>query len=318
MIDLIAAIGNTPLVKLRKAHNQRTEIFGKLEYLNPNGSIKDRTALAIIDDAMLKGYLHQGCSVVESSSGNMAIALAQICAYHGMTFTAVIDPKANRLNLKILQSYGANIEMVDQPLINGGWLGARVSRVKEMIRSNPDLHWTNQYQNQANRKAHFKTMEEIAIELNHQVDYIFVSTSTCGTLMGCHDYITDAKMNTRIVAVDAMGSAIFNSEPRERLIPGHGASTRSYLLDFDAVYDHILVSDGDCVRGCKMLMEEQTIFAGGSSGGVYLAATRYLKNLPSSTRSAMIFCDRGERYLDTVYNDEWVLSNIPNDELHGE
>jgi len=308
--DLISAIGNTPLIRMKSIEGSNAVISGKLEFLNPGGSIKDRTALSIIKNALKNGEIKEGDSLIESSSGNMAIALAQLCKYYNLQFIAVVDPMANVTNIKIMEAYGAKVIKVDRPCDVDGWLGARISKVREMVESNDQLYWTNQYSNKANPNAHRQTMAEIASEVDYDLQYLFVSTSTCGTLMGCYEYIVESNLNTKIIAVDAKGSAIFGDKPCKRLIPGHGASKMSALLDESAVFNVIHVSDRDCIIGCQSLLEEQSIFAGGSSGGVYYAAKRFLQVNENARNCALIFCDRGDRYLDTIYHSEWVRKHI--------
>src|SRR5262249_47892460 len=161
-----------------------------------------------------------------------------------------------------------------------------------------------------NPRAHYRTMDEIVQALDGEVDYFFCATSTCGTLRGCAEYVRDWGLRTKIIAVDAEGSVIFGEKRAKRLIPGHGASIRPSLYRPDLADRYILVSDLDCVVGCRRLARLEAILAGGSSGAVMMAIERVRHELPPHSTCVAICSDRGERYLDTIYSDEWVREHF--------
>lgn len=304
--SVLEIIGTTPLVHLSRISKQTDLlVYGKLESSNPGGSIKDRTAHSIIQKGFANGSINANTTLVESSSGNMAIGLAQACKYYKLPLIIVVDPKANTHTLKILNAYGVQIEKVTKPLENGGFLAARLERVQDIIRENPNAFWTNQYGNEANPKAHHQTMREIANTEVGTFDYVILSTSTCGTLMGCAEYIKTHNLPTKIIAVDAEGSVIFGQNSEKRLIPGHGAGLPSQFLNKNVVDEVVHISDWDCVQGCDTLLEEESILAGGSSGGIITALLKIASNLPKKSKIAVILCDRGERYMDTIFNPLW-------------
>lgn len=308
--SILDTVGNTPLVYLKQlAATTGVDVFGKLEMANPGGSIKDRTSLSIIEDGIKKGQITPNTTLIESSSGNMAIGLAQVCGYYNIPLIIVVDPKANKHTIKILKAYGAKVDQVTQPSENGGYLGARLDRVQQLLCEIKDSFWTNQYSNNANPKAHFRTMQEIIDKLP-DADYVFSATSTCGTLMGCASYIQRKQLNTKLIAVDAIGSVIFGDKPRDRHIPGHGAGLPSKFLDKNAIHKVMHISDKECVDGCNKLLKTESIMAGGSSGAVVSAFMKLLPSLPTDAKCVLILCDRGERYLDTVYNPEWVAKTL--------
>jgi N-(2-amino-2-carboxyethyl)-L-glutamate synthase len=258
------------------------------------------------------GQLVPGRSVViESSSGNLAIGLAQICAYYGIRFICVVDPKTTRQNLAVLRAYQAEVEMIGAPDPDTGeYLPARVRRVQELLASMPHAYRPNQYANPLNAAAQRQTMAEIVAALDGRVDYLFLSTGTCGTLVGCGDYLREQGLPTRIVAVDAVGSAIFGQAPRPRLIPGHGASVIPQLAGSAAPDEVTYVSDLDCVVGCRLLVNREAVLAGGSSGATVSALLRHLPGIPDGATCVLIFPDNGDRYLDTIYSDEWVTEHF--------
>ena len=309
--NILHTIGETPLVHLPRLFPGFPHgIYGKLECFNPGGSIKDRTALNILKRAIESGALKPGSTVIESSSGNMAIGLAQACRYWNLGLIVVVDPMINTQTLRLLQVYGAEIHQVSKAAPESSFLEARLAKVRELLAERPNSFWTDQYHNNDNPGTHQVTMHEILRQLQGEVDYVFAATSTCGTLMGCSDHLSDRQSKTKMIAVDAKGSVIFGPPEGERLIPGHGAGRESDFLIRSRIDQVVHVSDRDCVTGCRQLLAREAILSGGSSGGVVTAVQRTLPQLPSDSSCVMILCDRGERYLDTVYNDEWVSRNL--------
>lgn len=309
--NVLNLIGYTPIVQLCRLFSTAPfHVFAKLEMLNPGGSIKDRPARLMLEQALLSGAAQPGDTIIESSSGNMAIGLAQACRYHGLNLVVVVDPKVNRQTVKLLKTYGARIEYVQKPDGPNNYLGARLKRVAALLDEIPGSIWLNQYANRSNPMAHQQTMHEILESMPQPPDYLFVAASTCGTLMGCMQYLKARQLDTKIVAVDALGSVLFGAPSGERHIPGYGAGRPSQLLDPDLIDIHIQVCDRDCVSGCRQLLNQEAILAGGSSGAIVSAIQHLGPYLPADSHCAAIFCDRGERYLDTIFSDEWVR-NLP-------
>jgi len=311
---ILSAIGNTPLIKLTRIFKDLPfELFAKLESLNPAGSMKDRPALKIITQAMESGAIHDDTVIVESSSGNMGVGLAQACAYFGLRFICVVDPKASAQNVRLLETYGAEVNCVSEadPL-NGEYLQERIARVKSLLLSNTNSFWPNQYANLNNPLAHHQTMREIVTALDGEFDYLFCATSTCGTLRGCVEYARIHDLKTKIFAVDAVGSVIFGGPKAKRLLPGHGASIIPQLFQPDLPDRVFHVTDLDCVIACRRLATEEAIIAGGSSGGVIAAVEHAISIIPDGVTCVVIFADRGERYLDTIYADAWVREHFGN------
>ncbi|MFD0973042.1 2,3-diaminopropionate biosynthesis protein SbnA [Plantactinospora endophytica] len=311
---MLAAVGNTPLVELeRLVPDSRIRVFAKLERFNPGGSVKDRTALSMLLDKIRSGELQPGRSVVvESSSGNLAVGLAQICRYFGLRFVCVVDAKTTEQNIAILRAYQAQVEVVTRPDPDSGeYLPVRVRRVRELVANTPHSFWPNQYANPLNPIAHRQTMGEIVEALDGSVDYLFCAVSSCGTLRGCADYIREHGLSTKIVAVDAVGSMIFDGQrPIERLLPGHGASLRPGLFDPNAADEVVHVTDLECVAACRRLTAREAILAGGSSGATIAALERRAPTIPADAKCVLIFPDGGDRYLDTIYSDDWVRSRF--------
>jgi N-(2-amino-2-carboxyethyl)-L-glutamate synthase len=311
---ILSLIGDTPLVRLsRILEDLQFDLYAKLEAFNPGGSIKDRAAYSILKNAMDEGEVKPGTVVIESSSGNMGIGLAQACAYLGLHFICVVDPKTTQQNIQLLEAYGAEVEMVRDPdPVTKEYLYARIERVKSFMRSLPDAYWPNQYANVFNSAAHRHTMHEIVTALDGRVDYLFCAASTCGTLRGCAEYVAEKELSTKVIAVDAVGSVIFGGPAIKRLIPGHGAARRPELYQPNLAHRSLHVTDLDCVVGCRRLLHREAIMAGGSSGAVLMALGLIQDEIPAGSTCVMIFPDRGERYLDTIYSNAWVEEHFGN------
>lgn len=305
---ILSVIGNTPLVEFTRVFRHLPiRFFAKLEQSNPGGSTKDRPALTIIESALQSGKIHSGTVVIESSSGNMGIGLAQVCSYYKLRFIAVVDPKTTMQNINLLKAYNAEVEMVTVPdPKTGEYLPARIQRVHELMHVHHDSYWPNQYASEQNSGAHYRTMDEISTTLDGRLDYLFCATSTCGTLRGCSEYCRKHSLKTKVIAVDAIGSVIFGGTKSKRLIPGHGAAIVPPLYRDSLADDKIHVTDLDCVVGCHRLAQEEVLLAGGSSGAIISAIEQYATNLFAGAICVAILPDRGERYLDTIYNSEWI------------
>jgi cysteine synthase A len=311
--NILAAIGNTPLVRLSQVYRDLPfRFYAKLESLNPGGSTKDRPALSIIQHGIDCGVISRDTVVIESSSGNMGIGLAQVCLYYNFRFICVVDLKTTTQNLNLLRVYGAEVDLVEQPdPVTGEFLQARINRVRELLNCHPNSFWSNQYENQFNSRAHHRTMGEIVDALGDAPDYLFCATSTCGTLRGCAEFIRHHQLKTKIIAVDAVGSVIFGAgQNSKRLIPGHGAAVRPALHSDDLADECVHVTDIDCVLGCRRLVRHESILAGGSSGAVVMAVEKVRHRIPDDATCVAIFPDRGERYFDTIYSDAWVTEHF--------
>ncbi len=314
MDGILSTIGQTPLIELRRiSQNTGIRVLAKLEGFNPGGSAKDRAALEIITNAIKSGLIQPETVIIESSSGNMGIGIAQVCRYFGLRFICVVDPHIMTQNVRILRAYGAEVDFVTEPdPVTGQFLPARINRVRELLASNSHSFWPNQYANPNNSGAHYRgTIREILEALDQRLDYLFCSVSTCGTLRGCSDYLRDHGHHAKVIAIDAEGSLVFgNNKPGKRRLPGLGAGIRPPLCDPTGVHQVVYVSDADCISGCRRLVREEAILVGASSGGVLKAIERLIPAFPEGTICVGIFPDRGERYMEVVYDDQWVHDNI--------
>jgi cysteine synthase A len=309
---VLATVGMTPVVELARLDpDSPFRTYAKMEGYNPGGSIKDRTAVEMLRELIRDGRLVPGRSVVvESSSGNLGIGLAQVCGYHGIRFVCVVDPRTNRSSIATMRALGAEVEVVTAvDPATGEYLPTRIRRVRELVATIEDAYCPNQYANPRNARAHHTTMAELLAALP-TLDFLFCATSSCGTLRGCAEYVREHRLPVTIVAVDALGSSIFGPPVGRRLIPGHGASVRPRLYGEGLADVVVRVDDLDTVVGCRRLAAREAIIAGGSSGAVVSALAAMRDRVPAGATCALVFPDRGEHYLDTIYDDDWVAAHF--------
>lgn len=290
----------------------------KIEGLNPAGSIKLKTALSLIEDAEARGLLRPGGALIESSSGNLGIAVSMAAASYGYRFTCVVDPNTPRESVKLMKTFGAEVVEVDERDENGGYLEARIETVKKRLAQDNALIWLNQYANPANPAAHYaQTAREILARFP-EPDYLVIGAGTTGTLTGCAQLVKDLKLSTRIVAVEPVGSITFGGAPAKRRIPGLGTSRRPEICRPELV-DHVIwVEEEAAITTCREIARGMGLLIGGSTGTVIAGARRFLRE--AGVRRAdgeagtvvILSPDNGDRYLNTVYDDDWVATEFPD------
>lgn len=317
---VLDAVGGTPLVRLRRfLPSDHIAVYAKLEAANPGGSAKDRPAAAMISDALARGALTPGMRVVESTSGNLGVGLAQACRFHGVPLTCVVDTRANTASIRRMRALGAEVVVVTEPdPETGDLLAARLRMVERMVAADPGVFWPRQYANPSNPRAHFDgTMREIHEALDGRLDAVVVPVGTTGTLVGCGDYLEAIGSPARIIAVDAVGSVLFGGSPGPRLLPGLGAGVVPPLAGRARCDEVLRVSDLDCVVGCRRLAEREAILVGASAGGAAMALLRHAARLPAGSTCAVVFPDGAAGYLESVFDDRWVERELgcPADEL---
>jgi 2,3-diaminopropionate biosynthesis protein SbnA len=278
----------------------------KLEGLNPAGSVKLKSALALVKSAEADGTLAPGSRLIESSSGNLGIALSTVCAARGYQLTVVTDPNAARQAIRAMESLGTDVVEVTHRDASGGYLGTRLDYIRRRITDDPQLVWLNQYANLANIRAHKeRTAKAIHRELG-EIDALFVGVGTTGTLMGCLEYFSENSPRTRVVAVDAVGSVTFGGSPAPRFIPGLGTSRRPEIFTDSDAFEKVHIEEIDAIATCRMLAARYGLLVGGSTGTVLAAVRLLTPTLRSCRRIVAISPDMGDKYLDTVYSDTWV------------
>src|SRR6266487_7029245 len=309
LVTRLAQLGNilrpTPHVPLAVPGMQ---LFAKLEYVNPVGSIKDRPAFWILKRAAERGEICDETTVIESSSGNLASALAAFTRLVGLRFIPVIDPNISGTYESFLRRTCSRVVKVEDRDDTGGFLKTRLEMVKQLCATIPNAYWTNQYGNPDAVEAHYElTAGEICADFD-SLDYVFLGVSTAGTIAGVSRRLKEHYPNIRVIAVDTEGSAIFGGTPRKRHSPGIGSSIVPQLLSHAKIDDVVLVSERETVEACRELLMSHGLFVGGSSGTAFAAVKRYAARMPAYKHPTVLFlcADRGTPYLDTVFDPTWA------------
>jgi len=293
----------------------RNDVFLKLEGFNVTGSIKIKTAIALVEDLEQRGLARTDETViVESSSGNLGLALSLVCAAKRYKFICVTDPNANRATLRGMELYGAKVVVVEERDAVGGYLGSRLKKINQILNSNPNALWLNQYANVANKKAHAEqTANEIMREFD-RVDWVFVGTGTTGTLAGISERIRQKFSNITIVAVEPVGSVTFGGAPAKRNIPGIGTSVRPVLADLAKPDRIVAVTEEKTVEACLSFVRDYHLLVGGSTGSVLAAVQQLAPEFGRGETIVALSADLGEKYLDTIYDPIWVANVIAADD----
>jgi N-(2-amino-2-carboxyethyl)-L-glutamate synthase len=286
------------------------QLFAKLEYVNPVGSIKDRPAYWILKRAAERGDICDETTVIESSSGNFASALAAFTRLVGLRFIPVIDPNISPTYEAFLRRVCTKVVKVEHRDDTGGFLKTRLQMVQHLCATTPHAYWTNQYDNPDAFEAHYElTAGEICAEFA-SLDYAFIGVSTGGTIAGVSRRLKERYPNVRIIAVDTQGSVIFGGTPKKRHIPGVGSSIVPPLVSQASIDDVVQIPERETVAACRELLLEHGLFAGGSSGTAFAAVKRYAARIAGWGRrcpTVLFLCaDRGTPYLDTVFDANWA------------
>ena len=284
-------------------------LYLKCEGFNFAGSVKLKAALSMIEAAERDGVLKPDSILIESSSGNLGIALAMIAASKGYRFLCVSDSHSNPITCKVMQALGAQVHVITVPSVSGGFLGARLEFLRAKLEADSRYVWLNQYKNENNWGAHYHSTGPAIARSFPGLDVLFIGAGTCGTLTGCARYFRDRAKPVRIVAIDAVGSVTFGGAPSRRLIPGLGTAVRPAIADESLLDELLMVEEEDTIRMCRQMASHGFLF-GGSSGTVVSGAVRWLEQhgRPDMTCVA-ISPDFGERYIDSIYQDGWVREN---------
>ncbi len=290
-------------------------LYLKCEGFNFAGSIKLKAATEMVEAAERDGVLTPDSVLIESSSGNLGVALAMIAASRGYRFLCVTDPRCNLSTRRLMEALGSQVHIVTEPDPVGGFLGARIDYVEAMCASDSRFVWLNQYRNPGNWRAHLKRTAPAIARDFPDLDVLFVGAGTTGTLMGCARFFREWHRPVHVVAVDAVGSVTFGGPQSRRMIPGLGSGVRPALLDESYIDEVVLVEEADTLRACHRLAHRGFLF-GGSTGTVVSGAKSWLdRNGRPGITAVAIAPDLGERYLDTVYQTNWLEDLFGKDVL---
>ncbi|PSB25506.1 cysteine synthase A [Stenomitos frigidus] len=311
----IGAIGNTPLIRLNSFSDETgCEILGKAEFLNPGGSVKDRAALYIIQDAEAKGLLKPGGTVVEGTAGNTGIGLTHICNAKGYKCLIVIPETQSQEKIDLLRTLGAEVRTV--PAVpykdpnNYVKLSGRIASEME------NAIWANQFDNLANRQAHYETTgPEIWTQTDGNVDAWVAATGTGGTYAGVALFLKEKKAEIQCVLADPMGSGLYSyvktGEPKAEgssITEGIGNSRVTANMQGAPADDAIQIDDTEAVRMVYQLLEKDGLFMGGSVGINVGAAIALAKRIGPGHTIVTVLCDGGSRYQSKLFNSDWLTA----------
>ncbi len=293
--NILEGIGNTPHIRINNLFGERTEVWMKLERNNPAGSIKDRIALSMIEDAEEKGLIKKGSVIIEPTSGNTGIGLAMVCAVKGYDLILVMPESMSRERRQLMASYGAKFELTAR---ENGMKGA-IDRAHLLLQKFPHSWMPNQFENKANPAVHLKfTAEEILRDFPEGFNALVTGVGTGGHISGCAEALKAQFPDIKIYAVEPADSPVISGgQPGSHPIQGIGAGFIPKNLNTELLDAAISVSKEEAFEYAKRCAQEEGILVGISSGASLAAVAKIIPDLPSGSR-VLTFCyDTGERYL---------------------
>lgn len=307
------AIGNTPLLRLGKLSAETgCEILGKAEFMNPGGSVKDRAARYIIEDAERRGALTPGGTVIEGTAGNTGIGLAHICAARGYRCVIVIPETQSQEKMDLLRILGAEVRPVPAAPYKDANNYQKIAG--RLAQETDNAIWANQFDNLVNRQAHYETTgPEIWRDTEGRVDAFVCATGTGGTLAGVARCLKARKPEVKTVLADPYGSGLYNfvkqgeiKSEGSSITEGIGSSRVTANLEGTPIDDAVRIDDQTCVTMVYRLLREEGLFVGGSTGINVAAAVQVAREMGPGHTVVTLLCDRGSLYFARLFNSEWL------------
>lgn len=315
--NVVEAIGGTPIVKLNHIANEiESEIYVKLEYMNPGGSTKDRIGAYMLDQAVKEGTLKPGGTIIEGTSGNTGVGLAMWAAVHGYKCIFVLADKQSKEKIDNLRAFGAKV-VVCPTNVEPEDPRSYYSVSKRLAETIPNSFYVNQYDNLHNRMTHYTwTAPEIFEQTQGDFDVFMAGVGTGGTISGCGKFFKEKMPNVKIVGVDCEGSIVAHyaktgeyCEAKSYVLEGVGEDFIPENYDFDNIDDWVVVGDKESFLMTRRLLKYEGIYAGGSAGAAIVGAIRYAKTLKKPKKILILLHDSGNRYASKIYNDDWMSDN---------
>ncbi len=315
--SVLDMIGNTPMLKVNAMDTGLCELFIKIEYQNPGGSIKDRIGLAMIEDAESKGILKPGGTIIEATAGNTGLGLALVAAQKGYQLILIIPDKMSQDKIFHLKALGCEIILTRSDVGKGHpeYYQDIAQRLNNEI---PDSFFVNQFSNHANSDIHFKTTgPEIYQQMDGNIDAFVAGVGSGGTVTGVGKYLKSVSPNTQIVVADPEGSVIaeavktgeVNYEGGSWLVEGIGEDFIPDILDLSVIDDAVTVSDKEAFQSIQDLLQHEGLLGGSSTGTLVAGAIKWCKQQTEPKRVVTFACDTGNKYLNKAFNQSWLVDN---------
>jgi cystathionine beta-synthase len=314
--NVLKAIGNTPIVKLNKVTTEvESEIYVKLEYMNPGGSTKDRIGYYMAEDAVKKGLLKPGGTIIEGTSGNTGVGLAMWAAVNNYKCIFVMADKQSQEKIDNLRSFGAKV-VVCPTNVEPEDPRSYYSVSKRLSETIPNSFYVNQYDNLSNRETHYTwTAPEIYDQTGGDFDVFMAGVGTGGTITGCGKFFKEKMPHVKIVGIDCEGSIVAHyaktgefCEAKSYVLEGIGEDFIPGNYDFKQIDDFVVVGDKESFIMTRALLKQEGIYAGGSAGAAIIGAIKYAKTLKEPKKILVLLHDSGNRYASKIYNDAWMSS----------
>lgn len=308
--NILETIGHTPLVKLSKiSEGLNVNIYGKVEYFNPGGSVKDRIALQMIKNAEFEGLLQPGGTIIEATAGNTGAGLALVAASRGYRCIFVLPDKMSEDKISLLKAYGAEIVITptsvppDAPESYNGV-------ADRLAREIPNSFRPGQFKNLKNPETHYySTGPEIWEDLDGKVDVFVAGIGSGGTISGVGKYLKEKNPNVLIIGADPEGSILSGDSPKPWKVEGIGEDFIPITFDRRVVDEFVRASDAESFNFARRLAREEGILAGGSAGAALAAAVKYAERLPQGSNIVVLLPDTGRNYLTKIFSDDWMFEN---------
>ena len=316
--NVLEVVGNTPLVRMNSmTEGLKANVYAKVEFVNPGGSVKDRIAMHIIDEAERSGALKPGGTIVEATSGNTGAGLAMVAALRGYKTVFVLPDKQSEEKRAALRAWGARV-VVTPTNVEPDDPRSYYKTAERIVEETPNSFYANQYHNPANPEAHYRsTGPELYEQMDGKIDVFIAGAGTGGTLSGVGKYLKEQNPDIQIVAVDPVGSLYYDyfhtgqlTQPHSYLLEGIGEDFLPSTMNFDFVDDVVRVNDHESFVATRRLVAAEGLFCGVSCGAAVAGGLKYLRRNDREGMNAVILLpDNGSRYLSKVYNDKWMEEN---------
>lgn len=312
--SILEGIGNTPLIKLNNiTAGIKADIFAKLEFMNPMGSVKDRIAKYMIEKAEEEGRIKPGDTIVDNSSGNTALALAMVCRLKGYKLKMVVRDKISSEKIKFLKAMSVELVMVDSTLPPESPYSYN-NITPRIAKETPRGYYLDQHNNRDNNKTHYTTTgPEIWAQMEGRIDYFVAGIGTGGTICGVTKFLKEKDPKITTIGVDPVGSVFYDYfhskkliKPSPYLLEGLGDEFLIGCVDFSLIDDIYQIPDKTAFQMTRELANKESILAGGSSGAAIWTTLKLAREIDNPARIVTIFADSANRYLSSIYNDEWL------------